>query len=203
MSDVKTIIGWDNSELGKERELANSSVEPRPAFTSKIKLNYIKVMLMCKFRYFSSGVVESCCSGWIYLRMVMDFEDDRIWRSLEAQLYCVVCVSWLYGACSYSVDLQFWRVGWSLCCAVCWLWCWLGCLPGLSKTGCADAGAGGVIRLISCTILYAGVTYTLYTYTCVSLNRVALYVIWRSWFMLSVLKLRVRCMYLMIMVLLF
>jgi len=31
------------------------------------------------------------------------------------------------------------------------------------KTGCVDAGAGGVIRLVSCTILYAVVTYTLYT----------------------------------------
>jgi len=60
---VKIVIGWDKSELGKERELTNSSVELPPAGTSKIKLNYIKVMLMCKFRYLSSGIVESCCSG--------------------------------------------------------------------------------------------------------------------------------------------
>ena len=60
MSDVKILIGWDKSELGKERELAISSVELPPAFTSKIKLNYFKVLLLCKFRYFSSVVVESC-----------------------------------------------------------------------------------------------------------------------------------------------
>ena len=65
---------------------------------------------MCKFRYFSSGVVESCCSGWDCVRMVVDFEDDRIWRSLEAQHYCVLCVSWLYGACSYSVDLPMFLI---------------------------------------------------------------------------------------------
>jgi len=35
--DVKIIIGWDKSELGKERELANSSVEAPPDSTSKIK----------------------------------------------------------------------------------------------------------------------------------------------------------------------
>jgi len=39
VSDVEIIIGWDKSELGKERELANSSVEPPLACTSKIKLN--------------------------------------------------------------------------------------------------------------------------------------------------------------------
>ena len=39
VSDVKIVIGWDKSVLGKERELANSSVEPQPACTSKIKLN--------------------------------------------------------------------------------------------------------------------------------------------------------------------
>ena len=38
------------------------------------------------------------------------------------------------------------------------------------KTGCVDAGASGVIWLISCTILNADVTYTLYTCVCVSLN---------------------------------
>ena len=37
MPDVKIIIGWDKSELGKERELANSSVEAPPDSTSKIK----------------------------------------------------------------------------------------------------------------------------------------------------------------------
>jgi len=37
VSDVKIVIGWDKSEFGKERELANSSVEPPPACTSKIK----------------------------------------------------------------------------------------------------------------------------------------------------------------------
>ena len=39
VSDVKIIIGWDKSELRKERELANSSMELPPACTSKIKLN--------------------------------------------------------------------------------------------------------------------------------------------------------------------
>jgi len=47
------------------------------------------------------------------------------------------------------------------------------------KTGCVDGGAGGVIRLVLCTILYAVVTYTLYTCVCVSLNTVVLYVIRR------------------------
>ena len=36
------------------------------------------------------------------------------------------------------------------------------------KTGCVDGGAGGVIWLVLCTILYAVVTYTLYTCACVS-----------------------------------
>jgi len=39
VSDVKIIIGWNKSELGKEREIANSSVELPPACASKIKLN--------------------------------------------------------------------------------------------------------------------------------------------------------------------
>jgi len=39
VSDVKIIIGWDKSELGKEHELANSSMELPPACASKIKLN--------------------------------------------------------------------------------------------------------------------------------------------------------------------
>jgi len=34
----ETIIGGNKSELGKERELANSSVEPRPTFASKVNL---------------------------------------------------------------------------------------------------------------------------------------------------------------------
>jgi len=33
--------------VDKERQLANSDVEPRPTCTSKIKLIKIKVMLMC------------------------------------------------------------------------------------------------------------------------------------------------------------
>ena len=45
MTDVKILIGWDKGELGKERELANSSVEPPPACTSEIKLNYGNVVV--------------------------------------------------------------------------------------------------------------------------------------------------------------
>jgi len=35
----------------------------------------------------------------------------QIGQSLDAQLYCVVCVSWLYGACLYSVDLPVEDIG--------------------------------------------------------------------------------------------
>jgi len=35
----ESIVVWNKSELGKERELANSSEEPPPASTGKIKLN--------------------------------------------------------------------------------------------------------------------------------------------------------------------
>ena len=40
-----------------------------------------------------------------------EFQGWQIGRSLEAQLYCVVSVSWLYGACLYSVDLPVEVIG--------------------------------------------------------------------------------------------
>ena len=47
MPDVKINIEWDKSELGKERELADSSVEPPPAFKRKIKL-WTEYILRCQ-----------------------------------------------------------------------------------------------------------------------------------------------------------
>jgi len=44
-----------------------------------------------------------------------------------------------------------------------WLSTWI-----IEQTGCVDAGAGGVIQLVLCIILYAVVTYTLYICACVT-----------------------------------
>jgi len=63
---------------------------------------------------FSSGVVDSCVF-WLKCSKSGDkLRGQQIGWSLDAQLYCVVCVSWLYGARSYSVDLPVEDIGWSV-----------------------------------------------------------------------------------------
>jgi len=60
---------------------------------------------------FSSGVVDSCVF-WLECSTSGDkLRGPQIGRFLDAQLYCVVCVSWLKGACSYSVDLPVEDIG--------------------------------------------------------------------------------------------
>ena len=59
----------------------------------------------------SSGVVDSC-AFWLECAASGDkLQRPQTGRSLDAQLYCVICVSWLYSACSYSVDLPVEDIG--------------------------------------------------------------------------------------------
>ena len=60
---------------------------------------------------FSSGVVDSSVF-WLECSASGDkVRGHQIGRSLDAQLYCVVCVSWLKGACLYRVDLPVEDIG--------------------------------------------------------------------------------------------
>ena len=60
---------------------------------------------------FSSGVIDSCVF-WLECSASGDkLRGQQIGWSLDAQLYCVFCVNWLYGTCSYSVDLPVEDIG--------------------------------------------------------------------------------------------
>jgi len=60
---------------------------------------------------FSPGVGDSRVF-WLECSTSGDkLRGQQIGRSLDAQLYCVVCVNWWYGTCSYSVDLPVEDIG--------------------------------------------------------------------------------------------